>query len=61
MHIKAIEFLTTTHQLHCNVNFMIEGEEEIGSPNLDDLVKKHTELFENDVVLISDTDMISNE
>ena len=61
MHIKAIEFLIATEQLPCNVKFLIEGEEEIGSPNLTDFVKEHAQLFKNDVVLISDTGMISNE
>ncbi|MGY5355814.1 dipeptidase [Wenyingzhuangia sp. IMCC45467] len=61
MHIKAIEFLIATNQLPCNVKFMIEGEEEIGSPSLAPFIKEHTELFKNDVILISDTGMISNE
>jgi len=60
MHIKAIEFLITTNQLPCNVKFIIEGEEEIGSPNLESFIKEHQELLKNDVVLISDTGMISN-
>lgn len=61
MHVKAIEFLIATNQLPCNVKFMIEGEEEIGSPSLNDFVTEHKELFKNDVILISDTGMISNE
>ena len=61
MHIKAIEFLIATDQLPCNVKFMIEGEEEVGSPSLGPFIKEHTELFSNDVILISDTGMISNE
>lgn len=60
MHIKAIEFLIATNQLPCNVKFMIEGEEEIGSPSLEQFIKKYADLFKNDVVLISDTGMISN-
>lgn len=60
MHIKAIEFLIATDQLPCNVKFMIEGEEEIGSPNLAPFINEHAEQFKNDVVLISDTGMISN-
>lgn len=60
MHIKAIEFLIKTDQLPCNIKFMIEGEEEIGSPNLEPVLRKHSALFSNDVVLISDTGMISN-
>ena len=61
MHIKAIEFLIATDQLPCNVKFMIEGEEEIGSPSLAPFIKEHAELFKNDVILISDTGMISND
>ncbi len=61
MHIKAIEFLISSNQLPCNVKFMIEGEEEIGSPSLAPFIKKHQELFKNDVILISDTGMISNQ
>ncbi|MDO6738362.1 dipeptidase [Wenyingzhuangia sp. 2_MG-2023] len=60
MHIKALEFLIATEQLPCNVKFMIEGEEEIGSPSLAPFIKEHAELFKNDVILISDTGMISN-
>ncbi|NIJ46575.1 acetylornithine deacetylase/succinyl-diaminopimelate desuccinylase-like protein [Wenyingzhuangia heitensis] len=60
MHVKAIEFLIETHQLPCNVKFMIEGEEEVGSPSLAPFIKEHAELFKNDVILISDTGMISN-
>ncbi|MEN8765716.1 MAG: dipeptidase [Wenyingzhuangia sp.] len=61
MHIKAIEILIATEQLPCNVKFMIEGEEEVGSPSLAPFIEEHTELFENDVILISDTGMISNQ
>jgi acetylornithine deacetylase/succinyl-diaminopimelate desuccinylase-like protein len=60
MHIKAVEYLIATNQLPCNVKFMIEGEEEIGSPSLDWFVKNHVEKLQNDVILISDTGMISN-
>lgn len=60
MHIKAVEYLIATHQLPCNVKFMIEGEEEIGSPSLEWFVKNHLEKLENDIILISDTGMISN-
>src|SRR6056300_334651 len=61
MHIKAIEYLISTDQLACNVKFMIEGEEEVGSNSLVDFVKTHRELLKNDVILISDTGMIANE
>ena len=39
MHVKALEFMTSTEQLPCNVKFMIEGEEEVGSDNLAEFVK----------------------
>lgn len=60
MHVKAMEFLTNTDQLPCNVKFMIEGEEEVGSVNLGVFVKNNREKLKNDVILISDTGMISN-
>lgn len=60
MHVKAMEFLTSTDQLPCNVKFMIEGEEEVGSVNLGVFVKNNREKLKNDVILISDTGMISN-
>ena len=61
MHIKAIEYLITTNQLPCNVKFMIEGEEEVGSNNLVHFVKNNSALLKNDVILISDTGMIAND
>ena len=61
MHVKALEFMTTTNQLPCNVKFMIEGEEEVGSPNLAIFVKNNQKKLENDVILISDTGMIAND
>ena len=61
MHIKALEFMTSTHQLPCNVKFMIEGEEEVGSDNLGLFVKENTTKLANDVILISDTGMISKD
>lgn len=60
MHIKAFEFMTATDQLPCNVKFMIEGEEEVGSNSLVWYVKRNQEKLANDVILISDTGMISN-
>lgn len=59
MHIKALEFMTRNHCLPCNVKFMIEGEEEVGSVYLTGFVKSHKELLKNDIILISDTGMIS--
>jgi acetylornithine deacetylase/succinyl-diaminopimelate desuccinylase-like protein len=61
MHVKALEFMTSTQQLPCNVKFMIEGEEEVGSEHLSKFVKTHQEKLKNDVILISDTGMISKD
>ena len=61
MHVKAMEFMSKTNQLPCNVKFMIEGEEEVGSVNLSTFVKNNQEKLKNDVILISDTGMISNQ
>ncbi|MDB4297712.1 dipeptidase [Flavobacteriaceae bacterium] len=60
MHVKAIEFLIANNQLPCNVKVIIEGEEEIGSPNLEAFIKENKALLKNDVIIISDTGMISN-
>ncbi len=61
MHVKALEFMTKTNQLPCNVKFMIEGEEEVGSNNLAVYVAKNKEKLANDIILISDTGMIAND
>ena len=61
MHVKALETLLQNNALPCNVKFMIEGEEEIGSKNLEIFVKANREKLKADVILISDTGMISNE
>lgn len=61
MHIKAIEYLISTGNLPCNVKFMIEGEEEVGSESLSWFVPRNTEKLANDVILISDTGMIAND
>jgi acetylornithine deacetylase/succinyl-diaminopimelate desuccinylase-like protein len=61
MHVKALEFMTSTNQLPCNVKFMIEGEEEVGSSSLAGFVKENQEKLANDVILISDTGMISKD
>lgn len=60
MHVKALEFMTATGQLPCNVKFMIEGEEEVGSAHLAWFVAQNHEKLKNDVILISDTSMIAN-
>ncbi|WP_209404759.1 dipeptidase [Pseudozobellia sp. WGM2] len=61
MHVKALEFMVKTDQLPCNVKFMIEGEEEVGSNNLGVFVAANKEKLANDVILISDTGMIAND
>ena len=60
MHVKALEYMTANNNLPCNVKFMIEGEEEVGSESLSWFVKSNQEKLSNDVILISDTGMISN-
>ena len=59
MHVKALETMTRTHTLQANVKFIIEGEEEVGSPNLATFVKANKALLKADVILISDTSMLS--
>jgi acetylornithine deacetylase/succinyl-diaminopimelate desuccinylase-like protein len=59
MHVKALEVMVRNNALKTNIKFCIEGEEEIGSPNLGKFVATHHELLKSDVVLISDTAMIS--
>jgi len=61
MHIKGFETMIQTHSLACNIKFLIEGEEEVGSSNLDRFVKDHKDLLKSDVILISDTSMIAND
>jgi len=61
MHVKALEFMTSEGKLPCNVKFMIEGEEEVGSVNLLHYVKANREKLKNDVILISDTGMIAKD
>jgi acetylornithine deacetylase/succinyl-diaminopimelate desuccinylase-like protein len=59
MHVKALETMNQTNTLTNNIKFCIEGEEEVGSPNLGKFVAQHKELLKADVVLISDTALIS--
>ncbi|MGA9590825.1 MAG: dipeptidase [Salegentibacter sp.] len=61
MHVKALEFMTKNNELPCNVKFMIEGEEEVGSEHLGWFIERNKEKLANDVILISDTGMISKE
>jgi acetylornithine deacetylase/succinyl-diaminopimelate desuccinylase-like protein len=61
MHVKAFESMVKTNSLTCNVKFMIEGEEEVGSANLGTFIKANKEKLKADVVLVSDTSMIAND
>ncbi|HEV8080491.1 MAG TPA: dipeptidase [Chitinophagaceae bacterium] len=61
MHIKAFETMMRTNTMQTNVKFIIEGEEEVGSPNLGKFVAQNKQLLKADVILISDTAMISLE
>jgi acetylornithine deacetylase/succinyl-diaminopimelate desuccinylase-like protein len=61
MHVKAAEYMISTGQLPCNVKFMIEGEEEVGSANLGEFLKKNKAKLKADIILISDTSIIANE
>jgi acetylornithine deacetylase/succinyl-diaminopimelate desuccinylase-like protein len=61
MHVKAFELMMRNNALPCNVKFMIEGEEEVGSDNLGPFVKANKEKLKCDVILISDTSMIAND
>jgi acetylornithine deacetylase/succinyl-diaminopimelate desuccinylase-like protein len=61
MHIKAFEGMMKTNSLPCNVRFMIEGEEEVGSSNLGTWVKENKDRLKGDVILISDTSIIAND
>ena len=61
IHVKAVETMIKTDNLPCNVKFMIEGEEEIGSPNLLPFIKQYKEMLKSDVILISDTSLLSKK
>jgi len=61
MHIKAFEAMLQHDALPCNVKFMIEGEEEVGSNNLETFCKKNKKMLECDMILISDTSIINNK
>jgi acetylornithine deacetylase/succinyl-diaminopimelate desuccinylase-like protein len=61
MHVKAFELMNRTGSLPCNIKFMIEGEEEIGSPNLKLFCRENIEMLKADVILISDTTMIAQD
>ncbi len=61
MHVKAFEMMLKNNVLPCNVKFMIEGEEEVGSVNLESFAENNKAKLKSDVVLISDTSMLSND
>lgn len=61
MHVKAFELMMQTNSLACNIKFMIEGEEEVGSDNLGTFVTANKEKLKADVILISDTGIIAND
>ena len=61
LQVKAFEYLVRTGQLRHNVKFILEGEEEIGSPSLHAFLTRHCELLKSDVILVSDTSMLSED
>lgn len=61
MHVKAFEFMMQTNQLPCNIKFIIEGEEEVGSISLGDFISNNKDKLAADIILISDTSMLSME
>ena len=61
MHIKALEYLLLHNKLPCNVKFLLEGEEEIGSPSLTAWASEHANMLACDTILVSDTTMLDEE
>jgi acetylornithine deacetylase/succinyl-diaminopimelate desuccinylase-like protein len=61
MHVKAFEIMNKLNVLPCNIKFMIEGEEEVGSEHLGEFVKANKEKLKGDIILISDTSIIAND
>lgn len=61
MHVKALETMVKTDTMATNIKFIIEGEEEVGSPNLEKFVAEHKDLLKADVILISDSSLLSME
>jgi acetylornithine deacetylase/succinyl-diaminopimelate desuccinylase-like protein len=61
MHVKALETMVKTNTMETNIKFLIEGEEEVGSPNLGKFVRENKNLLKSDVILISDSSMLSME
>jgi acetylornithine deacetylase/succinyl-diaminopimelate desuccinylase-like protein len=61
MHVKALETMVKLNLMTCNIKFMIEGEEEVGSPNLKKFCQENKDLLKADIILVSDTSMIASE
>lgn len=61
MHAKAFEYLVKSNSLQCNVKFLLEGEEEIGSPSLEVFCRENKEILQCDTILVSDTSMLGAE
>ena len=61
MHVKAVEAMLQAQELPCNVKLMIEGEEEVGSPNLAIFVRENKAKLKADIILVSDTGMLAND
>lgn len=59
--VKAFEYMNRVAGLKCNVKFIFEGEEEIGSPSLEQFCKDHKEMLKSDLILVSDTSMIGKD
>jgi acetylornithine deacetylase/succinyl-diaminopimelate desuccinylase-like protein len=61
MHVKAFEAMVQANELPCNVKFMIEGEEEVGSEHLGEFLVAKKALLKGDIILVSDTGMLAND
>lgn len=61
MHVKAFEAMMAAGELACNIKFIIEGEEEVGSDNLEIFLEENKDMLANDIVLVSDTGIIAND
>lgn len=61
MHVKAFEAMMAAEELACNIKFIIEGEEEVGSDNLEIFLEEQKEMLKNDIILVSDTSIIAND
>lgn len=59
--VKAFEYMVKEGRMKCHVKFIFEGEEEIGSPSLEDFISQHKDLLKTDIILVSDTSMIGKD